>query len=323
MADSKTLGTASTTAPVTALAGRIAADTEAALAGWLTHLQSEKRLAAHTLSNYTRDLTAFLRFVNGHAGTTVALRHLGALTLADFRSWLASLAARLSPASRARHLAAVRHFFRWLDRRGMLSNSAIDQLQTPKRRAPIPRAISEGDSARLLGDLTANAGGGAAEARDVALFSLLYGTGLRIAEALSLDVKDVAERDSVIVTGKGGKQRLVPLLPAIQTILNDYIKNAVQAIDEPLFIGLRGARLQPAIAQKRLRELRRQLGLPEHLTPHALRHSFATHLLANGADLRTLQELLGHASLSTTQRYTALDTGQLLATYAKAHPRAQ
>ncbi len=307
---------------IPALNGRIAADTEAALADWLIHLQSEKRLAAHTLSNYTRDLTKFLTFANKHAGKPVSLKHLGAFSLSDFRSWLASLAVSLSASSRARHLAAVRHFFRWLDRRGMLSNSAIDQLQTPKRRVPIPRAISENDSARLLDDLTQNAGAGEAEARDVALFSLLYGTGMRIAEALSLDAKDVAGRDHLIVTGKGGKQRLVPLLPTVRTILDTYLAQDPRMPETPLFTGLRGGRLQQAIAQKRLRGLRRELGLPEHLTPHALRHSFATHLLASGADLRTLQELLGHTSLSTTQRYTALDTQQLLTTYAKAHPRA-
>lgn len=309
-----------------ALAGRIASDLEAAATDWLTHLQAERRLSPHTLSNYTRDLTGFLLFLNEHLGRTVAIRQLGDLTAGDFRSWLAMLSTRLSPTSRARHLATVRHFFRWAERQGRFANPALEQLQTPKRRAPIPRAISEGDSTRLLEALAAEATGGETEARDVALFALLYGTGLRIGEALALNVKDIANgkniRDSLIVTGKGSKQRLVPLLPAVQAILKTYLKTSPQTIDEALFVGVRGERLQAGIAQKRLRELRRQLGLPEHLTPHALRHSFATHLLGRGADLRTLQELLGHASLSTTQRYTALDTAQLLATYAGAHPRA-
>ena len=305
------------------LNGRVAPDVADALARWLAHLAAERRLSPHTLSNYTRDLTGFLLFVNDHTGGRVALRDLAALTLADFRSWLASLATRLAAASRARHLAAVRHFFRWLDRQGLIANTALDQLQAPKRRAPLPRAISEGDSAALLTALAEDAPAGPGEARDAALFALLYGTGLRISEALNLNANDVHKRDSLIVTGKGNKQRLVPLLPAVQAILAGYLQAEPRHGATPLFTGARGDRLQPGVAQKRLRALRQRLGLPEHLTPHALRHSFATHLLGRGADLRTLQELLGHASLSTTQTYTKLDAGQLLASYAKAHPRAR
>lgn len=297
------------------LVGIIADDTTAALADWLTHLEVERRRAAHTLTNYQRDLAAFFSFANQHLGKQVCINDLAALTLADFRSWLASLARDgLSTTSRARHLSAVRHFFRWADRQGRFANLALDQLQAPKRRAALPRAISSADSAALLDEIDIP--------RETALFALLYGSGLRIGEALGLDIADVRERDQIIIKGKGGKERLVPLLPAVRDALAAYIATRGATKAEPLFIGARGGRLQAGIAQRRLRNWRVQLGLPEHLTPHALRHSFATHLLAGGADLRTLQELLGHASLSTTQRYTALDTAQLLETYAKAHPRA-
>lgn len=300
------------------LIGVIADDAEAALGDWLTHLRVEKRLAAHTLSNYQRDLATFLNFANKHIGKLVSINDLSALSLADFRSWLADLARHdLSTTSRARHLSAVRHFFRWADRQGRFANVALDQLQAPKRRAALPRAISPDDSAALL---TAEQD----TPRDAALFALLYGGGLRISEALGLDIGDIKGRQQIIIKGKGGKERLVPLLPAVTEALSAYIATRGNAgKDAPLFIGARGGRLQAGIAQARLRLLRAQLGLPDHLTPHALRHSFATHLLAGGADLRTLQELLGHASLSTTQRYTALDSAQLLATYAKAHPRGQ
>lgn len=307
------------------LIGLIAEDIDAALNAWLEHLATEKRLSAHTLSNYRRDLTAFLHFTNSHLNGPVAIRHLAALKLIDFRAWLAKLAADgLSTTSRARHLASTRHFFRWAERQGLFANTALDQLQSPKRRPPLPRAVSEADTGTLIDGIAEMTDSGTVAARDTALFALLYGTGLRISEALSLNVGDVKGRTELIVTGKGNKQRLVPLLPAVKDILENYIKNHPQAIaSEALFLGSRGGRLQAGVAQARLRLLRTQLGLPDHLTPHALRHSFATHLLVGGADLRTLQELLGHASLSTTQRYTALDTAQLLATYQKAHPRAK
>lgn len=306
------------------LIGRVTDDTEHALQSWLTHLATEKRLATHTLTNYQRDLTTFLHFASQHRGGPVAIKHLAALSLADFRSWLASLAQTLSTTSRARHLAAVRHFFRWAERQGLFANPAIDQLQSPKRRPALPRAVGELDSQNLLDQIGSVTDDSATAARDTALFALLYGTGLRISEALGLNIGDVKKQNQLIITGKGGKQRLVPLLPAVQNILIDYLKKHAQDTDgEPLFKGARGGRLQAGIAQSRLRLLRAQLGLPDHLTPHALRHSFATHLLVHGADLRTLQELLGHASLSTTQRYTALDPAHLLATYNKAHPRAK
>lgn len=300
---------------------------------WLAWLAGERRSSPHTLEAYGADAAEFLGFLTHHLGGEPDLASLGALTPADLRAFLAHRAAQGdSPATRARRLAAIRGFLRYLTRHHGMAALPLGALRGPRPKPPIPRALTpeaaravatEAGEVYALGrherpDLQA--------ARDVALFTLLYGAGLRIAEALSLDLGDAplpGRDDALRVRGKGNKERVVPVLPAVRAAIADYLKHrGPGAPDEPLFIGARGKRLDPAVAQKSLRDFRRLAGLPEHATPHALRHSFATHLLGAGADLRSIQDLLGHASLSTTQRYTAVDAAGLLATWKKAHPRA-
>jgi integrase/recombinase XerC len=303
----------------------------AAVADFLDWLAAERRASPHTLDAYGRDLRDLLAFLQRHLGGPPDADALLALRLADLRGFLAARAAAgAGNATRARQLAAVRSFLRWLARRQGQAPAAIAGLRGPRRRAPLPRALSPADAREVTEQIGAvrmterTPAPGWQAARDVALFTLLYGCGLRIAEALSLDIRDIPSGEAALrVTGKGGKTRIVPVLPAVRDALAAWLAERPGAApDEPLFTGVRGERLNPGVAQRALRDYRRLAGLPEHATPHALRHSFATHLLAGGADLRAIQELLGHASLSTTQRYTAVDAEGLLATWRMAHPRA-
>ena len=302
-----------------------------ALAAWRQWLSGERRVSPHTLDAYLADVGVFLSFLTEHLGRLPGLADLGDASLADFRSWLSERAgAGLAASSRARALAALRNLFRWLDRGGRLHNGAIGLVRSPKVRRPVPRPLPEADAAGLLDEAEDAPEAPWIGKRDRALFTLLYGCGLRIDEALSLDRADapVAAQDealgALIVTGKGRKQRLVPVLPAVTGAIRDYLAASPYGGDgeQPLFVGARGGRLNPGVAQRQMRTLRARLGLPDTATPHALRHSFATHLLADGADLRTIQDLLGHASLSTTQRYTDVDAERLMAVYENAHPRA-
>jgi len=292
---------------------------------FLDWMLRERHAAPLTIEAYRRDLRAFLVFVTGHIGTEPMLADLGALTTADFRAWLAHEAAGGAiNATRARHLSAVRSLFRFLAKQRGVTNTAPGLLGTPRARPPVPRALTP-DQARAVAEDVGEASDSAmVQARDTALFTLLYGAGLRIHEALSLDVAQVPPgTGTILVLGKGGKQRLVPLLPAIRDAVAAWLRHHPDPRrDAPLFVGVKGARLQSGIARRTLRTYRRLAGLPEHATPHALRHSFATHLLAGGADLRSIQELLGHASLSTTQRYTDVDATHLRAVWARTHPRA-
>jgi integrase/recombinase XerC len=305
----------------------------AALAGWLDTLARERRASANTVEAYRGDLGLFLDFLARHLGEPPDAAMLGNLRPADLRGFLAERAREGdSNATRARRLAAIRGFLRHLARRHGGGTAAIAGLRGPRAKAPVPRALTPEaarEIARDIGEVhdPARAQHPAMQAaRDVALFTLLYGCGLRIAEALALDVRDAPRPGSeaaLRVLGKGSKERLVPVLPAVRQAMAAWLaQHPDPRPDAPLFVGARGARLDPAVAQRALRDFRRLAGLPEHATPHALRHSFATHLLGAGADLRAIQDLLGHASLSTTQRYTRVDAAGLLATWKAAHPRA-
>lgn len=309
--------TPATTAPATTTSALTLAESYAA---WLA---GERRAAPLTVAAYRADLAGFLGFLTHHLGNEPTAQDLAALTATDLRAWLAHAhAAGRGNATRARHLAAVRGFFRFLDRHHGLHNPAAALLATPRRRPPVPRALTP-DQALAVAREATTSDHPAWQARDTALFTLLYGAGLRIAEALALHVADLRAEGPLLVQGKGGKQRLVPLLPAIRAALAAWLRlHPAPAPASPLFVGEKGARLNPGVAARTMRDYRRLAGLPEHATPHALRHSFATHLLAGGADLRSIQELLGHASLSTTQRYTAVDAAGLLRTWNAAHPRA-
>jgi integrase/recombinase XerC len=298
-----------------------APDLADAILKWQDWLRVEKNMSAHTFRAYTADIGQFVSFLAGHRATSISLSDISATSLADFRSWLSRKAMDgLTNASRARALSGVKNFLSFLDRNGILHNAAIRLVRTPKLARKLPRPLEAPQAFRIVeggdGDWT--------EQRDRALFTLLYGCGLRIQEALSLDVSGLPRDGFLIVMGKGRKERLVPVLPVVETALAAYRAACpyAETPHRPLFIGEKGRRLHQGIAQKALRDLRRGLNLPETATPHALRHSFATHLLQNGANLREIQELLGHASLSTTQRYTDVNAEELMRIHRNAHPRS-
>ena len=296
-----------------------------AAADWYVWLKSERRVAELTLEAYLRDLDAFLSFAAEHAGTPPTLTTLAAMRTADFRAWLAQRTmAGLAKSSTARALSAVRSFYRFLDRRGLAHNAAIGTVRTPKQDHTVPKPLSPAEAAGLIERTPASHPEQWIALRDTAVLLLLYGCGLRIAEALGLDRGEAPAGDTLVVRGKGGKERLVPVLAVVREAIGAYLAACPYELgeDEPLFVGAKGGRLNPRLVQKLVQRLRALLDLPETATPHALRHSFATHLLSDGGDLREIQELLGHASLSTTQRYTAVDASQMMKVYEGAHPRA-
>lgn len=301
-------------------------DTRDALDGWLSSLALERRLSAHTVTNYQRDVLGFLGFTALHTGTSASLNCLAGLRAADFRAWLADRRQvdDVGPRTLARGLSAVRTFFRHLAREGLAENAQIDLVRTPKLPVSLPKALSVDAADRMLESFDGE--GSWTDARDLAVITLLYGAGLRIGEALALDRTDWPRRGAPLrVTGKGNKTRTLPVIDAIHDAVEAYIDRCPHVLEAggPLFVGARGGRLNPRSLQATITRLRSALGLPDSATPHALRHSFATHLLGAGGDLRTIQELLGHASLSTTQTYAAVDAERLMEVYDKAHPRAQ
>jgi integrase/recombinase XerC len=301
-----------------------AADARMTFLAWL---EGTRRAAPSTVDGYARDTRDFLTFIDRHLGRATTLADLSTLAAADFRAWLAVQAGDgLTNGSRSRHLSAVRSFLHYLDKHQDTPCPALTLLTTPRAAVPLPRALGRMqalDAISCASQLTDDAG---IQARDEALFTLLYGSGLRIGEALSLAVRDVPgpQQPPILrVFGKGAKERIVPLLGPVQGILAKWLKfHPFLQPDAPLFVGARGKRLNAGVAQRTLRSYRNQSGLPAHATPHALRHSFATHLLEGGADLRSIQDLLGHASLSTTQRYTAVDAVRLMDVWQKTHPRS-
>lgn len=300
-------------------------DLRAAAEGWSAWAAKERRFSPNTVAAYRRDLAAFLAFLGQHLGNAPTLADLAALRQADFRAYLAHRRNEgLTAASLARQLSTIRSFFRRLQREGLVDNPAPRLLRTPKLPSAVPKPLSVAGAEKMLAEVEEIGREPWCQARDAAVLALLYGAGLRIGEALGLNGRDRPSGDSLSVTGKGNKQRLVPILPAVRDAVDAYAALCPYRIaaDGPLFFGQRGKRLNAAIVQKAMRDARRALGLPETATPHALRHSFATHLLGAGGDLRTIQELLGHASLATTQRYTDVDAAALLRVYDAAHPRA-
>jgi len=310
------------------LAGRAAPDLLAAAGRWLEWLTSEKRASPHTVSAYRSDLGFFLDFLAGYREERLALADLAGLETQDFRAWLAARAGQgRAKASTARALAVVRSFFAWLQREEILENPRLALIRTPKLPHAVPKALAVDEASDLLAAAGEDARAPWIVARDLAVLTLLYGAGLRIGEALGLARRDAPRpgQDALVVLGKGRKSRVVPLLPVVSQAVADYLARCPYdpGPEGALFLGARGGPLSPRIVQQRMSDLRRALGLPESATPHALRHSFATHLLGGGGDLRSIQELLGHSSLSTTQRYTAVDAAKLMAAYNAAHPRAR
>jgi integrase/recombinase XerC len=296
---------------------------KAKLAAWQRDLGAVRRLAPKTLEAYGRDLGQFLSFLSDHTGGPVTLNTLKELRGADIRAFLAKRRNEsLSSRSLARALSAQKSFFRFLERDGVLATEALNVIRTPKLPKSLPKALTVAEAKATITTTAEMEDIPWIAARDMAVLSLCYGAGLRIAEALSLTRADL-EGTAMRVTGKGGKTRLVPLISTVRAAIDAYLKLCPFPLNpsQLMFRGAKGGVLSPRLIQLRVVQLRSALGLPPSATPHALRHSFATHLLSRGGDLRSIQELLGHASLSTTQIYTAVDTDRLLASYRAAHPR--
>lgn len=295
---------------------------------WLRWLAHERRLSPATIDGYGRDIARLLAFVAGDLGYRPGFDDLEGMVARDFRSYFARRENEgLSRVSRARAVSAIKSLFGYLERQGLCGNVAVGALRAGRLPKSVPKALDEADAMDVVGGVDDLGYAPWVGKRDTAVLLLLYGCGLRISEALGLDRRDAprADQQALRVKGKGDKERIVPVLPVVAEAVADYLAACPHdlAHDDPLFVGERGRRLGSRLIQDRVQRLRKRLGLPETATPHALRHSFATHLLAGGGDLRTIQELLGHASLSTTQRYTAVDARRLQSVYDVAHPRAR
>jgi integrase/recombinase XerC len=305
----------------------LSGDLRQAVVGWLEHLRDGRGYSEATLVAYERDMRQFFGWLRGHLGHAPCLGDLAHIEAKAFRAFMAARRrAGLESRSLARTMSSLRQFFRWLEAEGMVKNRAVLTLALPKVPHGIPKPLTVDKAASVVAD-SMEAKLDWIAARDLAVLLLLYGSGLRVSEALGLVRKDAPtpERDVLRIDGKGGKERLVPVLPVTQEAIARYIALCPYPMkpDSPLFLGAKGGPLSPRITQLLMEDLREGLGLPETATPHALRHSFATHLLKAGADLRQIQELLGHASLSTTQIYTEVDRERLLQVYDAAHPRGR
>jgi integrase/recombinase XerC len=299
-----------------------------ALALWLEYLAKERRSSPRTLEAYGFAASRYIGFLEQHRGETISLASLADVTAGEIRAWLAHLRQGerpLSPRSLSQALSAIRTFHRFLDRRLDAPNPAVALVRGPRVKPGAPRPVSEDQARGMLAEPALDPDREDWEAaRDEAVLTLLYGCGLRISEALSLRRSEAPLPETLRIVGKGSKTRIVPVLPAVREAVDAYLNQApfVLEADDALFRARRGGPLSPRHVQATVQNLRSRLGLPASATPHALRHSFATHLLGAGADLRSIQELLGHASLSTTQRYTQVDAAALLSAYSKAHPHA-
>jgi len=296
-----------------------------AMSSWIDHLRAVNGASRNTLTAYGNDVASFLAFLHQHYGESLGLPRLGELGQSDMRAWMAYERGRgLSSRSLARALSAVKNFMRWLSAKQGFDVTHVLAAKAPKYQRKLPRPLSVEAAQEVIGQVEAQAMAPWIAARDSAVMTLLYGCGLRVSEALALKGCDAPLPEVLRIRGKGDKERLVPVLPAARKAVDAYLKLCPfpPSRYEPLFRGARGGSLNPRLVAKAMERARMGLGLPASATPHALRHSFATHLLAAGGDLRSIQELLGHASLSTTQVYTAVDSARLMEVYQAAHPRA-
>lgn len=292
---------------------------------WRRYLTSEKRFSTHTLQAYSRDIGDFINFLIEYRGETISLRIFEKLDVKDFRAFLAKRRNDgLSARSTARTLSSIRNFYAYLARVEKIENDAIAAIQAPKKAHAVPRPLTEESARAVLETIGEVPDDDWVAARDIAVIALLYGCGLRIGEALGLNATDIPRGDTMRVVGKRNKERVIPILPIVHNAIETYVKLCPYTLsgDTPLFVGVRGARLNPRAIQSAMQKVRVTLGLPDSATPHALRHSFATHLLSRGGDLRTIQELLGHADLKATQVYTEVDSARLKDVYDKAFRRS-
>ena len=299
---------------------------EDAFTNWLGNLKEVRNLSDNTLISYKHDVKSFIEFISTHTGSEVSIKYLNDMKISDFRSFLSYLRNKdISSTSIARIISSLKSFFNYLLNINLIESTVVQSLRTPKQKKSLPRPISSElaiETIKHAQDMEKEKWIGM---RNKSILMLLYGCGLRISEALSLNFEDINENDYLIIKGKGNKERMVPLMDYVKNDIENYIhecpKNFMK--DDPLFVGKRLDRLSPRIIQYVLEKIRHNLSLPETATPHALRHSFATHLLDSGGDLRTIQELLGHSSLSTTQKYTKVETEKLYDAYSKTHPLAK
>ena len=299
---------------------------EDAFTNWLGNLKEVRNLSDNTLISYKHDVKSFLEFINTHTGSEISIKYLNDMKISDFRSFLSYLRNKdISSTSIARIISSLKSFFNYLLNINLIESTVVQSLRTPKQKKSLPRPISSElaiETIKHAQDMEKEKWIGM---RNKSILMLLYGCGLRISEALNLNFEDINENDYLIIKGKGNKERMVPLMDYVKNDIENYIhecpKNFMK--DDPLFVGKRLDRLSPRIIQYVLEKIRHNLSLPETATPHALRHSFATHLLDSGGDLRTIQELLGHSSLSTTQKYTKVETEKLYDAYSKTHPLAK
>ncbi|NNE51139.1 MAG: tyrosine recombinase XerC [Sulfitobacter sp.] len=296
-----------------------------ALQTWLDHQRSLKGVAENTITAYQGDVADFLAFISQHKGAPQGLGALSKISISDMRSWMArTRGGGVGPRSMARKLSAVKAFYRWLAEREGFEPTAVLSTRAPRFQKKLPRPLAIDAAKALIDCVEIQSDRPWVAARDVAVLTLLWGCGLRISEALSLKGRDAPLPDSLRILGKGNKERVVPVLPAARAAVDAYLRLCPHpgGDDLPLFRAIRGGPLSPRAIAKVMADARMQLGLPASATPHAMRHSFATHLLDAGGDLRAIQELLGHASLSTTQAYTAVDTARLMEVYNRTHPKA-
>lgn len=299
---------------------------EDAFTNWLGNLKEVRNLSDNTLISYKHDVKSFIEFISTHTGSEVSIKYLNDMKISDFRSFLSYLRNKdISSTSIARIISSLKSFFNYLLNTNLIESTVVQSLRTPKQKKSLPRPISSElaiETIKHAQDMEKEKWIGL---RNKSILMLLYGCGLRISEALNLNFEDINENDYLIIKGKGNKERMVPLMDYVKNDIENYIhecpKNFMK--DDPLFVGKRLDRLSPRIIQYVLEKIRHNLSLPETATPHALRHSFATHLLDSGGDLRTIQELLGHSSLSTTQKYTKVETEKLYDAYSKTHPLAK
>jgi integrase/recombinase XerC len=296
-----------------------------ALAGWIGHQRALNGAAVNTLSAYQTDVLGFLAFMGGHHGGQQGLGPLARITVSDMRAWMAHERARgVGARSLARSLSAVKSFYRWLSDREGFEPTAVLSTRSPKFQKKLPRPLAEDAARAMIDTVELQARAPWVAARDAAVVTMLYGCGLRISEALALTGADVPLPQVLRIFGKGGKERVVPVIGPARDAVAAYLRLCPWPVERtaPLFRAVRGGALSARVIQKVMEQARMQLGLPATATPHAMRHSFATHLMTAGGDLRSIQELLGHASLSTTQAYTAVDTARLMEVYDRAHPKA-
>jgi integrase/recombinase XerC len=294
------------------------------LKNWLTFLRQGKCFSPHTIRAYLCDLFYFCAFLMQHKNTTITLELFGEIALQDFRAWLAHKRREdISHISNARSLSGIKSFFRFIKKHRAIVNPNIFQLKTGRANKPLPRALTIQNAKQVIDASEENLPW--IQARDTAILSLMYGAGLRISEALAVEQRHILQmqNDMLVVEGKGKKQRAVPIIDKVKEAVESYMTLCPFDISQGvIFLGLRGKKLNPDIVRRHMRILRINLGLPEHTSPHALRHSFATHLLSNGGDLRVIQDVLGHASISTTQRYTYINITKLKSAYSTHHPRS-